>query len=138
MSWVNPKLDWTKDDYFNAEDFNRIEANTQFVHDYLYNMQYDISLSGINIGRDSTSIDFISSINRIEENIESLKSGFLTPPGWQNTETWLLGKSFDYTDANRLESNLNLLYEYAKLAKDCLIYSGTFNCGTDWEGELYA
>ena len=63
-SMMEPKTDWTKDDYYNAEDLNRIEINTQFLAEYLVKIQYpSISLETVKTDRDMTSIDFISSIN---------------------------------------------------------------------------
>ena len=135
---IAPKTNWTADDYYNAEDLNKVEANTQYIVEYLENMSYLIPTLTIKADRDITSIDFISNINRVESNIEAIKNSFITPIGWQDKKSWVAGKPFDYTDANRLESNLYLLYSLAKVAKDNLIYSGTFNCGTDWEGGLYA
>jgi hypothetical protein len=137
MSWVNPKLDWKETDNYNAEDLNRVENNTLEAANYLGAMQSSIPLEATKTDRVITSIDFISSLNRIERNIEIVKNSFLIPPGWQDKKVWALGMGFSYLDANRLENNLNLLYTWAQLAKDNLIYTGTFSCGTDWEGGLY-
>jgi hypothetical protein len=131
------RTNWTSKDFYNAEDLNRVEANTQFVAEYLNSLYYNITLETIKTDRDMTSIDFLSSINRVEQNIEALKDGFITPPEWQSKRIWSLGMGFDYKDANRLEINLKLLYEWALIAKDNLVYCGTFSCGTDWEGGLF-
>lgn len=134
---ITPKTNWTIEDYYNADDLNRVEANTQYIAEYLNSLDYYITLETVKTDRDMMSLDFISSINRVERNIETIKNNFLTPPGYQNSKIWSLGKGFDYSDANRLESNLYLLYLYAKIAKDNLIYCGTLECGSDWEGGLY-
>lgn len=131
MAWLNPKTDWGKTDYYNADDLNRVENNTLEVANYLRNILYTIPLENTITDRDTTSIDFISSINRVERNIDAIKNYFLTPPGWVNKKVWILGIGFDYTDANRLESNLNSLYTWAQLAKDNLVYCGTFSCGEE-------
>ena len=139
MDWVNPKLDWKPTDFYNAQDLNRVENNSQFITSYLKGLQYPITLVSPMTNRDNTSIDFISSINRLENNIDVIRVGFLTPPNWQNKKTWSVGQEFDYTDANRFESNLNLLYTWALIAKDNLVYCGTFDCGLEYEeGGLYA
>lgn len=137
MSWINPKLDWKETDFYNCEDLNRVENNTSEVTNYLRNLQYIIPVGPIITNRDMAYIDLISSINRIENNISIIKDNFITPPGWQNKEAWFVGKSFDYTDANRLESNLDRLYIWAQIAKDNLIYCGEFDCGMEWEGGPY-
>lgn len=136
MAWIEPKLNWKDTDKYNAADFNRVENNTVEVANRLNDLMYLISLGATNTGRDTSYIDFISSINRIENNIDIIKNGFLSPPGWQDKKTWSVGMGFDYKDANRLENNLFLLYSWSQIAKDNLIYSGTFNCGADWEGGL--
>jgi hypothetical protein len=134
---ITPKRNWTADDYYNDDDLNRVEANTQYIAEYLKDMDYLMPKLTIKTDRDMRSIDFISSINRVENNLDEVKNNFITPIGWQNKKIWSLGKGFDFTDANRLENNLYLLYSLAKIAKENIIYSGTFNCGTDWEGGLY-
>lgn len=137
MSWINPKTNWGDMDYYNAEDLNRVEANTQFIAEYLNSLSYNITLEVVKTDRDVTGIEFLSSINRVERNIEAIKNNFITPPGWLNSKLWSLGMGFSYKDANRLETNLKLLYDWALIVKENLIYCGTFACGTDWEGGLF-
>lgn len=134
---LSPKTDWTREDYYDADDLNRVEANTQFIARYLREIQYNVpALTSIE-DRTPESIDFISSINRVEGNIESIRTSFLTPPGYQERKIWALGMGFDYRDANRLENNLSLLYEWAIKAKENQVFCGTFACGAEWEGVIY-
>lgn len=133
--WIEPKIDWTANDYYNAEDLNRVESNTKYIADYLTGLSYKIPELEVKTDRDITSIDSVSSINRIEENIEAIEDNFITPPGYQNRKNWALGMSYDYRDANRLENNLKLLYEWAFIAKENLVYCGTFACGEG--GDIY-
>lgn len=135
--WVNPKIDWAEDDYHNFEDMNRIESNTVAVADYLASIHYNMPAITAVTNRNTLSIDFISSINRIENNIEAIKNAFATPSGYLPKKTWLVGMGFNWQDANRLEQNLKLLYEWGLIAKENQIYCGTFSCGTEWEGGLY-
>jgi len=134
---MQPKLDWGPDDYYNAEDVNKLEANTQYMLEFLKSIHYVFPDIIIKTDRTLESIEFLDSINRIEDNVEAIRHAFVTPIGWLPKEIWIVGKTFDYTDANRLENNIYILYVTAKLAKDSQIYCGTFSCGTDWEGELY-
>lgn len=131
------KINWTSEDYYNAGDLNRVEANTQFVAEYIKSLSYNIHELDVKTDRTMNSIDFLSSINRVEENLEAIKKNFITPIGYENKETWKLGKGFSYIDANRLERNLLKLYELALIVKDNLVYAGTFNCGSEWEGGLF-
>lgn len=125
------KTDWTSNDYYNADDLNRVEANTQFIAELLEEMQYAIPLGEIRTDRDMTSIDFVSSINRVERNIDAIRENMLTPPSYQAMKVWPQKTGFSYLDANRFEMNLKLLYEWALLIKDNFIYCGTFNCGEE-------
>lgn len=135
MSLIPPKTDWTEDDFFNADDMNRIEANTEIVANFLRSIGYNVP-SMVHIkDRTKKSIDFISSINRIENNIEQIKNSFIAPPGYQEKDTWNVKRGFSYRDANRLENNLKLLYEWAIKVKENLKYCGTFACGED--GDIY-
>ncbi len=135
MPWVEPKTDWTENDYFEFADLNRIENNSQELANMLRSLQYGIPILTVVTDRDITYIDLVSSINRIEQNIEAIKNGFITPVGYQNAKSWAVGIGFDYLDAVRLESNLKLLYELYQLAKSNLRYCGTFSCGE--EGVIY-
>lgn len=132
---LTPKTNWTSEDYYNAEDLNRVEINTEFVASYLRELQYNIPNQIYVVDRDKLSIDFISSINRVENNIEQLKDAFIAPPGYQGKETWTVKKGFSYKDANRLENNLKLIYEWAHRVKENYRYCGTFTCGED--GDIY-
>jgi hypothetical protein len=129
--WINPKTNWTNEDYYNAEDINRVENNTLEVANYLNDLQYVISLETVKTDRNMTSIDFLSSINRIERNIDTIKNNFLIPPDYQNKKNWTLGMGFSYLDANRWENNLNSLYKWALAVKDNYKYCGTFYIGEE-------
>ncbi|WP_135553234.1 hypothetical protein [Paenibacillus cymbidii] len=129
MAWLTPKLDWLPTDSINAADFNRIENNTAEVAAYLNSISYSIPSLTTNTGRTKTSIDFLADINRIEQNLETVRAHFLTPPGYQGAETWTQGKGFDNADAIRLEQNVKLLMEYGLLVYQSFLYCGATICG---------
>ena len=129
MAWEDPKIDWTADNTLEYYDMNRIESNTDELATLLRAIQYDIPALTVVTGRDVTSIDFVSGINRVENNIETIKDNFFTPEGYETKKTWAVDISFSYLDAIRLENNLKLLYEFYQTVYDNLIYCGTFYCG---------
>jgi hypothetical protein len=133
---IDTKTNWTSEDYYNFEDLNKVESNTQLVAEYIRSLQYDIPELITRTDRNMTSIDFKSSIERVQENIEKIRMNFLTPLNYQGTRE-NISKGFSYIDANRLEDNIQKLYELALIVKDNLIYCGTFNCGSEWEGGLF-
>jgi len=128
---IPSRTNWTANDYYNAEDLNRVEANTQFIVEYLESIDYDVPLEEINTGRDMLSIDFVSSINRIERNLDSIRSNMITPPSYEDMRTWTNKMGFSYLDANKYEKNLELLYLWATRIFDSYKYCGTFNCGEE-------
>lgn len=135
MAWIAPKLNWVGTDSINFADFNRIENNAQEVATYLNSIQYHIPSLTTVTSRTNVSIDFLSSINRIEQNLEAIRTNFVTPPGYLSAETWVKGKGFDYTDANRLEANLQLLLDYGVLVFKSFKYCGATITGD--QGGLY-
>lgn len=128
MSWITPKTNFTKDDYYNYSDFNRVENNTEELRNYLVSLGYRIPQLNIKKDRDNTHIDFLSSINRIENNIEIIKNNFVKPP-WYLKKTWIFGAGFSFIDANRIERNLDQLMSYGEKLEKSFIYSGQINCG---------
>lgn len=135
IEWVEPKTNWTADDYYNFYDLNAVEINTeaiaQILEQYLKIIVNIITFTQ----RDMTRIEFSNEMNRIEGNIGALANAFYTPPGWEAPKTtWqsgLPGGGFSYRDANRLERNLYLLYKLIESAIDSLRYCGTFTCGEE-------
>lgn len=129
MAWMTPKIDWTAADYYNFEDLNRVENNTEHIKELLKLLEYDISLV-IEKNRDMAKIEFADSLNRIEENINTIK--VYEPKGWIAPKTnWKSDEAFDYGDANRLEINLLHLFLYAKGNVDNFRYAGAYTCGEE-------
>lgn len=131
MAWLKPKLDWTEDDYYNAEDLNRVENNTIEVKKLLEQLlKQTVSLESIVTNRDYSSIEFADSLSRVERNIDKL-GFYFKPQGWQNTLSWVAGQTFSYKDAIRLEKNLNLLHDFIKPNLENIKYCGLITCGEE-------
>lgn len=128
MPWTSPKTDWTEDDFYNFDDLDRVEEDAEFVRNLI--LMFDaVPVFTIVKNRDITAIDFSDSFNRIESNIEMLGTRY-KPTGWVDPKTdWEAGASFDYTDSNRLEKNLSLLYNFYKGNSDKFQYCGYTICG---------
>jgi hypothetical protein len=130
VAWLNPKLDWTKDDYYNADDLNRVENNCSEVATLLSFLGIAVAITTIT-NRDYRSIEFADSLNRIENNI-NLLGDFYKPSEWKENKTnWVYNDSFLFKDANRLENNLFLLYTI--LTSNLLTNKtvGMFTCGQE-------
>ncbi|MBD0381279.1 hypothetical protein [Paenibacillus sedimenti] len=126
---ITVKEDWTSSDVLAFADFNRLETNTQTLRNMLVAIQYAIPALTFVTNRDQTYIELLSGINRIEQNLESIRTNFLTPIGYPGSETWTVGKGFDFSDANRLEQDIRLMFQAAGLVYDSLVYCGTINAG---------
>lgn len=128
--WLTPKLDWLPSDYYNFEDLNRVENNTEVVEVLLRHFGVDLTLV-IFDDRDMKRIEFADSLNRIESNINELGQRY-KPQGWtKNKLDWQPNDRFNYQDATRLESNLNLLYLHYKGNLDSRPYCGMYTCGEE-------
>jgi hypothetical protein len=131
MAWITPKTDWLATDFYNFDDINRVENNTVEVRSYLVSIGYNIPSIVTITNRVGKSYDLVSSINRLEANLDTIKNNFVTPPNWQNSVFWDSGTKFTEIHANRWESNVQLLYTYAQLTFQAYRYSGTFNAGQE-------
>lgn len=80
--WITPKLDWTRTDYYNFEDLNRVENNSEVVTGLV---GYFIGLPPLSFltERSMKRIEFADSLNRIEGNQDVLRQRY-TPFGWMH------------------------------------------------------
>ncbi|KLU65734.1 hypothetical protein DEAC_c23640 [Desulfosporosinus acididurans] len=115
MSWQTPKTDWKPTDYFNYTDFNRIEGNVEEIASLLFICGFSLSLVIVTT-RDYSTIDFYDSLNRIESNVQALVDCYgVAPANWIEPKTdWTFDVPFSNVDTNRMESNLNGLYQLVK------------------------
>lgn len=86
-------------------------------------------IANIVMNRNITSIDKLLSINRIEQNLEAIRTNFMTPPNYFGTRVWTVSSLFDYNDAIRLESDVNSLHNMGILIFNSFVYCGTQNSG---------
>lgn len=120
--WVlqNLKTDWTADDYYNHDDLNRVEMNMWELRDAI-NQRNGVNISmTFNTGRTRSSIEFPTSLIRIEVN-QNILYGYL--PYFSNfipsKIDWDYGdQKFDFNDANRLEKNVFTMYLFVAGNKD--------------------
>ena len=138
MPWETQITDWDgvtevpNRKWYNFADLNRVEGNTDAVADLIATYATKPTLFGLLTTRDMTAIEFFDSLDRVEGNILVLRNASYQPPGWITPVTnWASRDPFDYTDANRLESNLQALHSLINNIKSSFKYSGTFSSGQD-------
>ncbi len=125
------KTDWGPQDFYRPDDLNRVEADTQYIAEFLEEAGYAVELEAIRVDRDVQGYEFADSLSRVERNIDALKAAFVEPPGYEQPKVWQAGKRHSYVDANRLERNLQVLYDWAVGVVASLKYCGTFVCGEE-------
>ncbi len=119
MSWSTPKTDWygeTVDgvysgDRFNAEDFNRIKNNLEYLRELAIVMYDEFDI--VSLGDDRTPVDYFyaDEINQLEENLITINSSTLNRSYGDSPTYSDNGLSMDYTELNRLESAILDLYD---------------------------
>lgn len=129
MPWITPKLNWTSTDSYNATDLNRVENNLQEALTLIASIGYPTGTYTFVTNRTSTGIEYFSSINRIESNIDSVCSNFAIPNTWYK-KTWAVGTIFDFNDANRWERTISSLKDFTVLIPQSYRYAGTFVAGS--------
>ena len=124
-SWTTPITNWNSSNYYNFGDLDRVEENTEYLKDEWENIGYSIGTTTFKYPRTNSTIDFYDDLNRVENNILALGTGSFIPSPWITPVTdWVTGNSFDFNDANRLEKNLNSLYDSLNNVKDSLMPTG--------------
>lgn len=73
MIWTEPKTDWTENDYFNIEDYNRIKNNIAYL---MKEVGYVVKpVDGTDMGEDVTSTLAVwksEQFNAIENNMDKV------------------------------------------------------------------
>lgn len=132
MAWIPPKIDWSKDDYFNIEDLNKVENNILEIKALaeILRGKFDIEEAATN--HNMKTIPFDDLLNKVERNISTLGEKLYKPKSWNMLESnWIYDMSCSYEDINKWGKNLLLLYNYAKGNIDNFRYCGAYTCGEE-------
>ena len=120
MAWIEPKTDWFGQtdsngnyvgDRFNADDFNRIKNNLDYLRDIAVGLYKTFSI--VSLGEDRTYSDYLyaDEINQLEENLNIINNNTLkmsygdTPLYVEN------GCTMDFSELNRLEGAIYDIYK---------------------------
>lgn len=124
--WIEPKTDWTPEDYYNFEDLDRVENNMEEIATMIGHFDVPPTLITVT-DRTMKRIEFQDSLERVDSNINLLTQRY-KPLGWDQGE---LNTPFDYRDALRWEQNLYLLYFYYSGNIDNFRHCGAYTCGEE-------
>ena len=120
MGWSTPKTNWWgrvneegvySGDRFNAEDFNRIKNNLDYLRNLAIKMYEKFSL--VSLGQDRVAGDYFyaDEINQLEENLDTLNENTLQRNYGSAPVYFENGNTMDFTELNRLESAILDLYD---------------------------
>lgn len=120
MGWITPKTNWWgrvneegvySGDRFNAEDFNRIKNNLDYLRNLAIKMYEEFSL--VSLGQDRVAGDYFyaDEINQLEENLDTLNENTLQRNYGSAPVYFENGNTMDFTELNRLESAILDLYD---------------------------
>jgi hypothetical protein len=125
------KTDWLPSDYYNFEDLNRVEQATQVVRGRVAVFRGQlVTLEPIKTNRNTKTIEFADSLNRLETNIYRLIITFPETMSFREPKTnWTHDQPFDFSDAIRLEKNLYDMYYLIENNISNIPYCGTVIAG---------
>lgn len=111
MAWQEPKTDWVNTDYFNIEDYNRINGNIQVIHELSAEVNPEFEIVELS---DKTYSDYIyaDEFNLIEQNFAAISKGTYPYTVAEAKSYYANQPTPDYAEFNRLESLLLQRYEY--------------------------
>lgn len=118
--WIEPKTDWTSEDYFNAEDYNRIIGNLAYLKAYLDGLF--LNLTNVSLGEEKTylSLIYAREMNDIEQTLDKLN---------METYSFSIGETQTYksnkptplwSEYNRIENAIMLIYNTMVAHKEAL------------------
>ena len=120
MAWIEPKTDWVASDYFNIEDYNRIIGNITHLKalaDDLF-----LKLTNLSMGEEKNHLSLIYAreMNNIESSLETLNLETYDFNIGEKTEYRANGSTPLYSEFNRIESAILLLYKTMTSHKEAL------------------
>lgn len=109
--WQQPKTDWTAEDFFNIEDYNRIKGNLNEIRTQALLLWPDFEFE--EMGEDKTYQDYgfyADEINRFEANVDHICDGTF-PFSVGERQTFYENQPFiDWKELNRIEEACRLIY----------------------------
>ena len=131
MAWVT-LTDFTINDAWEYTTANNLDIDIQYLKDYNDTYLGNVIILDIYTQQVITDLPRVGLINLLEHNINAIKDAVGTPEGWITlNENWaaITNDTFIYTNANNINTDLNLLKQMLENIVASLRYCGTFRCG---------
>ena len=109
--WVTPKTNWTKDEYFNAVDFNRIKNNLEHLRELSIKVYKDFSIKLLGKDRSYSDYFYADEINILEDNFEKINNNTIKMSYGNKMVYKDNGNTMTFTELNRIESAILDIYD---------------------------
>ena len=118
--WIEPKTDWTSNDYVNTVDYNRIIGNIAYLKAYLDGLFAD--LTNVSLGEEKAvkSLIYSREINAIEVALETLNLETYKFDIGETKEYMANRRTLDFNELNRIESAILMLNKTMVVHKESL------------------
>lgn len=126
MSYIESKTNWTKDDFFNIADYNRISGNMIAIKELAQELFYGIDLKryeNIAVSKGYNDDIYASEFNAIESNIWLINNHTYKFTKYEigTQKTYRSnGATPTYEDMNRIEYAIQKIYQTMIAQKDAL------------------
>ncbi|MFV0552920.1 MAG: hypothetical protein ACK5L6_13520 [Anaerorhabdus sp.] len=111
--WQSPKIDWHGmvntvgvyiGDRFNAEDFNRIKNNIEYLRSLSIKMYEEFNIHSLGVDKTPADYFYADEINQIEQNLNTINQNTVKG-SYGNTPIYAEnGNIMDFIELNRIES----------------------------------
>ena len=108
--WIEPKTDWTSNDYVNTVDYNRIIGNIAYLKAYLDTLFYGLTNISTMEEKTAKSLIYAREINAIETALEQLNLETYKLDIGETKEYMANTRTLNFVELNRIESAILLLY----------------------------
>lgn len=111
MEWIQPKTDWSANDYINYSDYNRIRNNLMYLEEKAQSLYPNFSLKTEIPEVTRSTYAYAEVWNKLEDAAQEIVNGTYQLPNVGSKKTYQVYDPYiNYTELNRLES-LTLRYE---------------------------
>lgn len=105
MGWIEPKTNWTRDDRFNIQDYNRIKNNLIYLHEKAQALYQVFQIQDMGEDKADYSVFFYADeFNLFEQNLETINQKIFTQDYGMTQAFYDNGPFIQWDELNRIES----------------------------------
>lgn len=112
--WQEPKTDWTSEDYFNMDDYNRIRGNIEVIRELVKELYVSFPLDEISEEKTYNDYIYADEINAIEQNLAAICEHAYPFEIGERKTYYPNQPAADWKEYNRIESACLLMYKKLK------------------------